>query len=88
VNVLDVAEDATSTDRGELVIITNQPDTRAAVESESDCGVEGQGVGHASLVDDQQGRRAEPGRPVRQFTVLEGPGQFGQSVGADAGLLT
>ena len=53
-NVLDVAEDAAGSYRGELLIITNQPDIRPAVDSEPDCGVEGQGVGHAGLVDDDQ----------------------------------
>ena len=87
VNVLDIAEDAAGSDRGELLIITNQPDTRAAAESELDCGVEGQGVGHAGLVDDDQCRRADPQCPIRQLTVVEGPSEFGQRVGGDAGLL-
>ena len=84
---LDVAEDAAGTDRGELLIITNQPDTRPAPDGEPDCGVEGQGVGHAGLVDDHQRRRSDPGRPVRQLAVPQGPGEFGECVGADAGLL-
>ena len=86
VNVLDVAEDAAGTDRGELLIITNQPDARTAVDGELDCGVEGQGVGHARFVDDHQRRRSDP-RPLGEFPVSQRPGQFGQSVGADAGLL-
>src|SRR5215211_9229501 len=53
VNVLDVAEDAAGSDRGELLIITNQSDTRAAVDGELDGGVQGQGVSHARLIDDQ-----------------------------------
>ena len=60
VNVLDVAEDAAGSDRSELLIITDQPDTRAAVDGELDCGVEGQRVGHAGLVDDDQRRRSDP----------------------------
>ena len=55
VGVGDVAEDAAGADRGELLIITDQPDTRPAAESELNCGVEGEGVGHAGFVDDQQG---------------------------------
>jgi hypothetical protein len=54
VGVFDVAEDAAGSDRGELLIITNQPDTRPTTNSEPDGGVEGQGVGHAGLVDDDQ----------------------------------
>ncbi len=68
-NVLDVAEDAASTDRGELLIITDQPDNRAATDGELDCGVEGEGVGHAGLVDDDQRRRSDPRRPVREIAV-------------------
>ena len=69
VNVLDVAEDAAGSDGGELLIITNQSDTRAAVDGELDCGVEGQSVGHAGFVDDDQRRRSDPHRPVREFAV-------------------
>ena len=52
VTVPDVAEAAAAADRGELLIITDQPDTRPAVDGEPDCGVQGQGVGHAGFVDD------------------------------------
>jgi hypothetical protein len=38
-------EDAAGADRGELLIITNQSDTRAAVDGELHGGVEGEGVG-------------------------------------------
>ena len=69
VNVLDVTEDATSADRGELLIITNQPDARTAVDGELDCGVEEQGIGYAGLIDDHQRRRADRGRPVRESAV-------------------
>ena len=69
VALLDVAQDAAGADRGELLIITNQPDTRAAIDGKLDCGVEGQGVGHAGLVDDDQRRRADRGRPVRESAV-------------------
>jgi hypothetical protein len=86
--LFDVAEDAASSDRGELLIITDQPDTRAAVESEPDCGVEREGVGHAGLVDDDQRRRSKRRRPIRQVAMIKAPGEFGQSVGADAGLLS
>ena len=55
VGVFDVAEDAAGADRGELLIITDQPDTRTATDGELDGGVEGDGVGHAGFVDDHQG---------------------------------
>jgi hypothetical protein len=87
VGVLDVAEDTAGADRGELLIITEQSHTRTAIDGELDGGVEGEGVGHAHFVDDHQCRRADRGRPVGQVTVLEGPCEFGECVGADAGLL-
>ena len=87
VGVCDVAEDTAGADRGELLIITDQPDTRTATDGELDGGVEGEGVGHAGFVDDHQGRRADRCRPVRQVAVVKGPGEFGEGVGADAGLL-
>ena len=65
VGLLDVAEDTAGADRGELLIITDQPDTRTATDGELDGGVEGEGVGHAGFVDDHQCRRADRGRPVR-----------------------
>ena len=71
VNMFDVAKDAAGADRGELLIITNQPDTRPTAESETDGGVEGQSVGHPSFVDDQQRRRSDRGGPVRQLPVPE-----------------
>ena len=65
VNVFDVAEHAAGADRSKLLIITNQPDTRPAAESELNGGVEGEGVGHAGLVNDDQRRRSDPRRPLR-----------------------
>jgi hypothetical protein len=67
----DVAEDTAGADRGELLIITDQSDTRTAIHGEVDGGVEGDGVGHAGLVDDQQGRRADRCRPVRQLAMVK-----------------
>ena len=71
VGVFDVAEDAAGADRGELLIITDQPHARTATDGELDGGVEGEGVGHSGFVDDHQCRRADRGRPVRQVAVLQ-----------------
>jgi hypothetical protein len=71
VALLDVAEDTAGADRGELLIITDQSDTRTAIDGELDGRVEGQGVGHAGFVDDQQGRRTDRCRPIGQLTVPE-----------------
>jgi hypothetical protein len=45
------------------------------VDCELDCGVEGQGVGHAGLVDDEKRRRSDPRRPVLKSAVSQRPGQ-------------
>ena len=71
VAVLDVAEDTAGADRGELLIIADQSDTRTAIDGELDGGVEGQGVGHAGFVDDHQCRRVGRRRPVGQLAVPE-----------------
>ena len=68
--LLDVAEDAAGANRSELLIITNQPDTRTALDSELDGGVEGDGVGHAGFVGDQQGRPPDRSRPLRKVAGL------------------
>jgi hypothetical protein len=57
--VLDVAEDTAGNDRGELLIITDEPDTPATTDYELHGGVEGDGVGHAGFVDDHQRRRPD-----------------------------
>ena len=65
---LDVAEHAAGADRGELLIITDQPDTAAATDDELDGGVQGEGVGHPGLVDDHQRGPADAFRPVGQVS--------------------
>jgi hypothetical protein len=70
VGVCDVAEDAAGADRGELLIISDQAHDRTAIDGEPDGGIQGQGVGHAGFVDDQQHRRPNRGRPVRKVAVL------------------
>ena len=54
VGVGDVAEDTAGADRGELLIISDQPHTPTTSDHELDGGVEGQSVGHAGFVDDHQ----------------------------------
>jgi hypothetical protein len=54
VGVLDVAEDTAAADRGELLIITDQPHTGTSIDGELDGRVEGESVGHAGFVDDHQ----------------------------------
>jgi hypothetical protein len=87
VALLDVTADTAGADRCELLIITNQPDTRTPIDGELHGRVEGEGVGHAGFIDDDQRRRADRGRPVGQVAVPQRPGEFGEGVGADAGLL-
>jgi hypothetical protein len=69
VAVLDVAEDIAGADRGELLIITEESDTRTAIDGEPHRSVKGEGVGHAGFIDDDQRRRTERGRPIWQFTM-------------------
>jgi hypothetical protein len=71
VALLDVAEHTAGADRGELLIITDQPDTRTAIDGELHGRVEGQGVGHARFVGDHQGRRSDRGRPLRQVAMIK-----------------
>ena len=85
VAVCDVAEDTAGADRGELLIITDQPDTRTTMKSELDRCIEGEGVGHPGFVDDDQGRRPDRSSPPGQLAVLEGPGELGKGVGTNAG---
>ena len=54
VGLLDVAQHTAGADRGELLIITDQPDTPTTSDHELDGGVEGQSVGHPGFVDDHQ----------------------------------
>ena len=85
VDVGDVAKHTAGADRRKLLIITDQSDTPTTTDGELDGGVEREGVGHAG-VDDHQGRWADHCRPV-EVAVVQGPGEFCESVGADAGLL-
>jgi hypothetical protein len=71
VDVGDVAKHTAGADRGELLIITNQPDTGTPFDSELDGGVEGQSVGHSGFVDDHQCRRADRCHPVGQLAVVQ-----------------
>ena len=70
VGVCDVAQHTAGADRGELLIISDQSDTRTAIDGELDGGVEGEGVGHAGFVDDHQCRRPDCCRPLRKVAGL------------------
>jgi hypothetical protein len=87
VALLDVAKHTASADRGELLIISDEPDTPTTIDGELDGGVEGQGVGHAGFIDDHQCRPADRCRPVRKLAMVKGPGELGEGVAANARLL-
>ena len=87
VGVGDVAEHAAGADRGELLVVTDQPNTAAASDDEVDGGVKGKGVGHPGLVDHHQGRRPNPPGPVGQVVLVGGPGEFGEGVGVGVDLV-
>jgi hypothetical protein len=50
VAAFDVAQDTAGPNRGELLIITDQPDAATAADDELDGGVEGERVRHPGLV--------------------------------------
>jgi hypothetical protein len=83
----DVAEHAAGADRGELLVVTDQPNTAAASDDEMHGGVEGEGVGHPGLIDHDQGRRPNPAGPLGQVVLLKGPGEFGEGVGVGVDLV-
>ena len=60
---LDVAQHAAGADRGQLLVVPDQPDAAAPGEDEVDGGVEGDSVGHPGLIDDHQGLGPDPLRP-------------------------
>ena len=70
----------------ELLVVADQAHPPALSQGVADGGVEGGGVGHPGLVDQQQGAGPDLVGPVRQRSVVvEGPGEPGQGVGGDAG---
>ena len=83
----DVAEGAAGADGGELLVVTDQPNTAAASDDEVDGGVKGKGVGHPGLVNHNQGRRPNRPGPVGQVVLDGGPGEFGEGVGGAADLI-
>jgi hypothetical protein len=87
VGVGDVAEHPAGADRGELLVVTDQPDAAAAFDDEVDGGIEGKGVGHPGLVNQDQGRRPNPSHPVGHVVVVGGPGEFGEGVGVGVDLV-
>jgi hypothetical protein len=78
---LDVTEYTAGTDRSELLIITNQPDTATALHNEVDGGIQGEGVGHPGFVDDHQAGPADAVSPIGQVIMINRPGEFRQRVG-------
>ena len=87
VGVLDVAEDAAGADGGELLIIADQPDTRPRSMAYwmAVSRVRVSAIPASSMMIRVAGPMC--GRPVGQVIVLEAPGEFGQGVGVDAGVL-
>ena len=83
----DVAQHATGSDRGELPVVTDQPDLAAAGGDVVDRGRQIGGGGHACLVDQDEGLVVDllhpGGCPAVLFWVLGVPDELGQRVGAD-----
>jgi hypothetical protein len=70
-----------------LLIITDQPDTPTTSDHELHGRIEGDCVGHPGFVNDHQSRLPDPSGPFGQVAVVQRPGELGEGVGADAGLL-
>gem|GEM_PF-4138808 len=68
---LDVAQYPAGADRSELLVISDEPDAAAATHDELHGSVQGQGVGHASLVDHHETRRADLLRPHGQVAMFQ-----------------
>ena len=60
---LEVAEHPASTDRGKLLVITDEPDTAAPINDVGNSGVQRDGVGHAGFVDQHERGRPDTGCP-------------------------
>ena len=54
VGVCDVAKHPAGTDRSQLLIITDRPNTATTADDELNGSVQGEGVGHPGFVDDHQ----------------------------------
>ena len=83
----DVAEHPAGADRGELRVVTDQPDAAAAVEHEIEDPGEVGGAGHAGLVEEHQRAGADPPYPLRTVAGVQGVQQLGQGVRLPADLL-
>src|SRR5215207_2094568 len=87
-DAFDVAEHPAGTDRSQLLIITDQPNTATTADDELNGSVQGEGVGHPGLVDDHQRGPADTLSPIRQVTVVDGPAELGERFGRYAGVVT
>lgn len=76
----DVTEHSARTDGGELLVVAEQLDHRTHLDGVVDHGGEGEGVGHARLVDDQQRPRANRRHQLRVGLVLQVVNLLGQGV--------
>ena len=65
----DVAQHAAGADRGELLVVTDQPDAATALEDELHRSVQGEGVGHPGLVDHHERGGVDAGHPVRHASL-------------------
>ena len=67
----DVAQDAAGADRGQLLVVPDEPDLPAAGGDEVDGRVQGEGVGHPGLVDHDQGSWPDGLGPAGQVVVAD-----------------
>ncbi len=81
----DVAEYATGSDRGELLVVTDEPDDGAALDGVRNDAVEDEGVGHAGFVDHNQRACLDGSHEVRGGGVREAVVELGQRLARHPG---
>ena len=84
---VDVAEHSPSANGGELLVVADEANRGAAFENEADRGVQGEGVGHASLINQHQRAGPNVAGDLVFRTALDRMNEFGQRVGGRARLI-
>ena len=83
----DVTQDAAGADRGELLVIADQPDAAPGIEDVADHLEQAQRVGHARLIDQHERALIDAGQVRVGGALVEVPAQLGQCVGGRTGLV-
>lgn len=84
---VDLTQHAAGLNRGELVVVADQPDAAAAADDERHRGLQGERVSHARLVDDHQRVRSDLPAPGWKAAGRQPLGEDVQRVGLASQLL-